>query len=68
MSPAAMRRYSVSFIDWEPHVTIVLAADEESAISKAVALYKVNGMADFSSMEAESLEWDVELVEEEVQS
>lgn len=68
MSPATLRRYRVSFVDWEPHETVVLAANEEQAIAKAVALYTVNGLADFTSMEADAIDWEAELASEEVQS
>lgn len=68
MSPAATRRYRVSFVDWEPHETVVLAADEQDAIAKASALYTVNGLADFTSMAAESIDWEVELLDPEERS
>lgn len=65
MSPAATRRYRVSFVDWEPHETVVLATDEQDAIAKAVALYTVNGLAHFTSMAADSIDWEAELLETE---
>ncbi|SEC42932.1 hypothetical protein [Bradyrhizobium erythrophlei] len=53
MSPAATRRSRVSFVDWKPHETLVLATDEQDVIAKASALYTINGLADFPSMAAD---------------
>lgn len=66
MSPAATRRYRVSFIDYELHETIVLADSEEAAIAKAVAMYELNGLAEFDSSAAHGIDWEAELVGPEV--
>jgi len=68
MSPAASRRYRVSFVDWEVHETIVLADDKQAAIAKAVAMYTLNGLADFTTGAAETVDWKAELIKEGARS
>lgn len=66
MSPAATRRYRVSFVDWEVHEVIVMAVDQDAAVTKAIAMYQLNGVAEFTSGDKHAVDWKAELVREEV--
>lgn len=68
MSPAATRRYRVSFVNWESYETFVFAPDEQIAIAKAEAMYSLNGLSDFTCTVTDTIAWWAELVSEEVQS
>lgn len=68
MSPAATRRYRVSFVNWESFETFVFAPDEQAAIAKAEAMYSLNGLADFTCTVTDTIAWWAELVSEEKQS
>ncbi|WP_339030450.1 hypothetical protein WI604_03835 [Bradyrhizobium symbiodeficiens] len=58
MSPAATRRYRVSCIDLTEHETFVLALSEQDAVAKAVAIYNLNGLAEFTSSTVEKFDWE----------
>ncbi|MET4232622.1 hypothetical protein ABIA85_005911 [Bradyrhizobium sp. LA6.10] len=64
MSPAASRRYRVSFIDWELHETVVLATGKREAIAKAAAMYQLNGLAEFTTSAEHAIDWNAELIGE----
>ncbi|AWO92417.1 hypothetical protein [Bradyrhizobium diazoefficiens] len=68
MSPAAMRRYCVSFVNWESYETYVLAPDERTAVAKAAAMYTLNGLTDFTCTITDTADWKAELADEQVQS
>lgn len=65
MSPAATRRYRVSFLDWELHETVVLASSKVDAIAKAAAMHDMNGLADFTTSRVEASEWKAEVIGKE---
>lgn len=66
MSPAATRRYRVSFVDWEVHEVVVMAVDQNAAVAKATAMYQLNGVAEFTSGDKHAVDCKAELVREEV--
>ena len=68
MSPAATRRYVVSFESWTTYETIVLAKDEREAIAKGKALYDLNGLADFSVSDSGEEPWHARILEREARS
>lgn len=68
MSPAATRRYTVSFESCTLYHTIVLAGSESEAIAKAKALYDLNGAGEFSNTASSTEAWQAECLDGEVQS
>ncbi|GMO47842.1 hypothetical protein BwSF12_54960 [Bradyrhizobium ottawaense] len=68
MSPAATRRYVVSFTDYAVHETVVLADSKDAAIAKARAIYEMNGLADFHTTAVEGGQWEATILPWEVQS
>ncbi|MGJ4925967.1 hypothetical protein ACQR1I_11660 [Bradyrhizobium sp. HKCCYLS2038] len=68
MSPAATRRYTVQFEDWTVYEATVFASTATEAIAKAKAIYSLNGLAEFSTVERGDALWRARCLDEEVPS
>lgn len=69
MSTAAKRRYTVGFEVSTLYVITVLATNEKEALTRAKAIYNLNGLTLFTlSDEGSEESWHVQVEDEEARS
>jgi hypothetical protein len=63
MSPLPLRTFMVTFVEFATYYDYVLAATAEEAITKAKAMYAMNGVGEFFPGSVQDEEWTAEEVQ-----